>query len=315
MALEKFIDVKFAAKTLAMIDQANDILTEYEADGLTLTLRQLYYQFVSRDLLANKQSEYKRLGSIINEARQAGLIDWSMIEDRTRNLQTHSFWNSPASIIRSAAQSYAENLWKSQDVRVEVWIEKDALVGVIERICNERRVPYFACRGNTSQSETYSAGLRYREYIADGLRPIVLHLGDHDPNGIDMTRDNRERLTMFAQDDVEVRRLALNMDQVRRYNPPPNPVKFTDSRSGGYVKKFGKQSWELDALEPRVIEKLIADELDGLIDPDAWDEALAKEKAQKKTLATAAQRWPDVQEFLGKTPNDEDDDAADDGEE
>ncbi len=295
---EKFIDIKFSAGSLAIIRTANDILAEYKADNLTLTLRQLYYQFVSRDLIKNQQSEYKRLGSIINDARQAGLVDWAMIEDRTRNLVTHSSWSSPGGIIRSAAHSYRRDIWKEQEYRPEVWIEKDALIGVIERICDERRVPYFACRGNTSQSETYAAGKRFEEYLADGFRPIILHLGDHDPNGIDMTRDNRKRITMFAKDDIEVRRLALNMDQVEQYNPPPNPVKFTDSRSGGYVAKFGTSSWELDALEPRVISDLISDELDGLIDPDKWEDEIEKENEERDALSKAAKLWPDVEKFL-----------------
>ena len=134
--------------------------------------------------------------------------------------------------------------------------------------------------------------------MADGLRPIVLHLGDHDPNGIDMTRDNRQRLTMFAKDDVEVRRLALNMDQVDQYKPPPNPVKFTDSRASGYVQKFGMSSWELDALEPRVISELISDELDDLIDADAWEAQLEVESDERDALTTAAKRWPDIEKFL-----------------
>jgi hypothetical protein len=114
---EKFIDIKFYAGSLAIIQTANDILAEYKADNLTLTLRQLYYQFVSRDLIANKQSEYKRLGSIINDARQAGLVDWARIEDRTRNLVTHSSWDSPGGIIRSAAHSYRRDIWQEQEYR------------------------------------------------------------------------------------------------------------------------------------------------------------------------------------------------------
>jgi len=83
-------DKNFSPSTLAVIDQANEIIDEYQTDGLKLTLRQLYYQFVSRALIANKQSEYKRLGSIINDARLAGLVDWKAIEDRTRNLKRNS---------------------------------------------------------------------------------------------------------------------------------------------------------------------------------------------------------------------------------
>ena len=128
-------------------------------------------------------------------------------------------------------------------------------------VCNEFRLPYFACRGNNSESEQYKAGKRFEAHLANGLTPVVLHLGDHDPNGLDMTRDNRDRLAMFARQGVEVRRLALNMDQIERYRPPPNPAKETDTRYAAYAKQFGRECWELDALVPTVIANLIPTEV------------------------------------------------------
>src|SRR5262249_10346260 len=158
------------------------------AQGYNLTLRQLFYQFVSRDLIPNNVRSYKRLGSIINDARLAGLIDWSAIEDRTRNLHELPCWRTPAGIIRSCAQQYRTDLWAKQENRVEVWIEKEALAGVFERVCDELRVPFFSCRGYTSQSEMWVAGHRLKRIIDAGQRPVILHFGDHDPSGMDMTR-------------------------------------------------------------------------------------------------------------------------------
>ena len=126
MALEKFITKKFRSSTLAIIAQANGIIAEYQAMGFTLTLRQLYYQFVARDLIPNKQSEYKRLGETINNARLAGLIDWSAIEDRTRNVRRTAMWDNPQSILDAVAAQYQENPWDTQKYAPEVWIEKDA---------------------------------------------------------------------------------------------------------------------------------------------------------------------------------------------
>ena len=165
---EAFINKKFSAPSLSLINHANQIIREYARQGFTLTLRQLYYQFVSRALIPNKQTEYKRLGSVISDARLAGLIDWSATEDRTRYLRRLSTWDEPADIIDSAAHSYRIDMWARQPVAPEVWIEKDALVGVIQGVCEERRVPYFACRGYSSQSEQYSAGKRMEAALADG---------------------------------------------------------------------------------------------------------------------------------------------------
>jgi hypothetical protein len=298
MSLEKFEAIRFHAKTTALINQANKIIAEYQVRGFILTLRQLFYQFVSRALLANKQSEYKRLGTVIKNGRRAGLIDWESIEDRTRSMRFRPWWDNPAGIVSGAAEQYREDLWRDQDFRPEVWIEKDALLGVIEGICDEFRVPYFACRGNNSESEIYKAGKRFEAQLARGVTPIVLHLGDHDPNGLDMTRDNRDRLAMFARRGVEVRRLALNMDQIERYRPPPNFAKETDSRFKAYAKKFGPDSWELDALDPTVIADLIRTAIEGMLDGAAWDAAKADEAANRSLLESASDKWASVEKFL-----------------
>lgn len=296
--LECFIPRNFSDGSLDIITHANQIIAEYQAQGFTLTLRQLYYQFVSRDLLKNTIREYKRLGSIINDARLAGVIDWEMIEDRTRNVQTISVWDDPAEILSSVGDQYKEDLWADQEHRVEVWIEKNALIGVIEPVCRRWRVPHLACIGYLSQSEQYAAGKRFAQIAKRGQTPVVLHLGDHDPSGIDMTRDNTDRLSMFAREGVDVRRLALNMSQIEQYRPPPNPAKETDSRHADYSAKYGDESWELDALEPTVIDNLIEREIRGLIDDDLWDEAKEKEDANGAALKSVADNWSKVQRFL-----------------
>lgn len=278
--------------TLAVIGWANGIIGEYEAEGFTLTLRQLFYQFVSRDLLANTERAYKRLGSIINDGRMAGLIDWSAIEDRLRMLRTQATWSDPQSIVRACAEQFRLDAWASQRYRPEVWIEKDALAGVIEPICLELRVPYFACRGYASASAVWRAGRRHREYIRDsGQVPIIFHLGDHDPSGLDMTRDNADRLEMFAEQGVQVRRLALNMAQIEQYEPPPNPTKMTDTRAAEYITRYGQESWELDALEPRVIAELIRSHVLELIDEGPWDKVMAQEKKHRRSLGHVGQNW------------------------
>ena len=298
MSCEPFEAFRFQAKTLRIIEQANVIIEEFHALGFVLTLRQLFYQFVSRAALENSQAAYKRLGSVVKDGRRAGLIDWDAIEDRTRFVRDRPTWACPARIMGDAAEQYLESLWRGQDIRVEVWLEKDALIGVIEGTCEEFRLPYFACRGNNSESEQHKAGQRFARYRAEGVTPIVLHLGDHDPNGIDMTRDNRDRLALFARHAVEVRRLALNMDQVERYRPPPNPAKETDTRFQAYVENYGAECWELDALSPTVIAALISDEVERMIDADAWNAAKAEEAFNRARLAKAAENWSLVENFL-----------------
>lgn len=297
---QKFQDIKLRTDTLAQIEKANTIIAEYEAQGFRLTLRQLYYQFVSRDLLENTEKNYKRLGDIISNGRLAGLIDWDAIEDRTRNLRSLGHWSDPAEIIYSAHSSFQIDRWANQPNRVEVWVEKDALVGVIEGVCEDNDVSYFACRGYTSQSEMYGAAQRLARYVKAGQDVTILHLGDHDPSGIDMTRDIRDRMEMFLRGlGCDVNRLALNWEQIELYSPPPNPAKTTDSRYAGYESEYGDESWELDALEPRVISDLIERNILALRDEDLWNDAIAEEEAHKAILARAARNWSRIVTYLG----------------
>jgi len=281
---------KFKPSTLAMIEQANVIIADYQAQGFELTLRQLYYQFVSRDLIPNTQRSYKILGSAINDGRLAGLIDWEAIVDRTRNLQRNSHWDSPAEIVETCVKSYAIDKWADQENRPEVWIEKDALAGVIEGVCRRNDVSYFSCRGYTSQSEMHAAALRLMRYQENGQTPVIIHLGDHDPSGVDMTRDIQDRLELFTRGELTVNRIALNMDQIRKHKPPPNPSKITDPRATGYLKIHGRQSWELDALEPKVLDRLIERTIMALRDDALWEAAEAREAADKDELREAAER-------------------------
>ena len=271
---EQFIDKNFRPATLAVIEQANVIIADYAAQGFSLTLRQLYYQFVARDLIANTERSYHRLGGIINDGRLAGLIDWNAIEDRTRNLQTNLRLRDPAAGIKLIREQYGIDMWENQPNRVEVWIEKEALAGVISGVCEELDVPYFACRGYVSQSEQWRAGKRMRRSYEMQQTTIVLHFGDHDPSGIDMTRDNQDRLTLLTSygNTPTVKRIALNMDQIEQYDPPPNPAKMTDSRFVNYMEKFGDYSWELDALEPRVLVALIREHVAKYCDDDLWEQ-------------------------------------------
>jgi hypothetical protein len=290
MSTEFFTMVNFRAKTVAMVDQANEILKKYTAQGFVLTLRQLYYQFVARLFLANDDRKYGRLGRTMTDARRAGLVDWEYIEDRTRDLETFPSWDSPANIVREAAQQYREDLSLDQQYRPEVWIEKAALIGVIA-VCERWRVSHMAARGYPSHSELYLAGKRFQDHLGEGFTPIDFYLDDHDPSGLDMTRSLREELSLYARNPIEVVRLGLNLDQVHGLYLPPNPAKETDKRYEQYVRETGcTDSWELDALSPTFIDGLIERAISDLVDHEAWEEAFDREQVNRDLLARTARR-------------------------
>lgn len=288
----------FGPDALDVIGKANVIIVEYLAQGFVLTLRQLYYQFVARGYLANKVKNYDRLGDIVSDARLAGLIDWTVIVDRTRNLQHNQHWTKPSEIIAGAMSTYRIDKWHNQENYVEVWVEKDALAGVLEGVCSELDVPLFPCRGYTSSSQTWAAGQRLIKQRGLGKAIHIIHLGDHDPSGIDMSRDIKARLDLFTCEPVHVLRIALNMAQVTRYNPPPNPAKVTDSRYEAYQWEYGDSSWELDALEPAVLVDLVRRAVNQYRDMDKWAEVLEEERKGRRTLEAILNDFPTVVSFL-----------------
>ena len=288
---EYFEGYNLTAASLARIEEANEIIDEYEGMGYKLTLRQLYYQFVSADLIENTERSYKNLGVLVNKARMSGLMDWDAIEDRTRNVQRWKINESMRSIFYAIEYDYALDFWKEQDVYVEVWVEKEALAEIVEQAVRKYKAPYLSCRGYISQSEAYRAGKRFHEHAAEGRECHLIHLGDHDPSGIDMTRDNRDRIWTMSGTDVWVDRIALNMDQIEEYRPPRNPAKLSDSRAGDYVQKYGRSSWELDALRPEVLEELIQSTLSNLINHQKWEETKRRQEEKRAQLERIYTNW------------------------
>ena len=289
---EKFIDIAFRHNSLTQINTINGILREYQAAGYDLSLRQLYYQLVARGIIENTEKSYKRTADIVNNARLAGLIDWDMITDRGRETITAPSWESPGDMVRAAASQFRLDPWKNQTNHIEVMVEKQALEGVLVPVCNQWGVSFTANKGYSSSSTLYETGKRLEnKSILERKTLWILYLGDHDPSGLDMTRDIEERLNMFATGAgyVNINRLALNMDQVRALNPPENPAKITDSRYKDYVSKFGQASWELDAIEPRELAALVTEAIKSRIDnPDAWQAVIDRQAAMTAKLYTIA---------------------------
>lgn len=297
MAHECFVPKKFSPESEALIDVMNGIIDDYQAEGYDLSLRQLYYQLVSRDLIPNTEQSYKRIGCILSDARLAGMVDWDAIVDRGRSLSANSHWNTPGEIVRACANQFMLDKWADQDWHVEVMVEKQALEGVLEPVCSDLDVGFTANKGYSSSSAMYLAGKRMEKKLDSGKNVAVIYLGDHDPSGIDMTRDVDDRIKMFAGFDfyesnfdrrMVIQRIALNMDQIKRYKPPPNPTKLTDSRAGGYLKLYGHTCWELDALEPRALAKLVSDAVLEYRDEDAWETQVYREQRARTVLTELA---------------------------
>lgn len=285
--------IRFHKKSAELIAKCDSIVSEYVQQGFRLTIRQLYYQLVARGHVENTVRSYENVQSLMTNARLAGLIDWDAIEDRTRGFIDRSHWTSGQEILHGAARGYHEDLWAEQETRVFVVVEKEALAGVLERVCHEYDLPLLPARG-------YPSAFTLREFAKERImgatrQIVVLHLGDHDPSGIDMTRDLIDRLSLFTRDTIEIdlQRIALTMAQIKEVNPPANPAKQTDARFESYRELYGDESWELDALSPTYLRQLVEDNVRPHIDGEAWEYTKARIAHIKARIATIADSFED----------------------
>lgn len=294
----------------AVIEDATRVCREYARQGLTLILRQVYYIFIARDMFPeswrdavlgtkNTQRNYKRLCKLLSDGRVAGLVDWDHIEDRGRRPVGGDYgYLDPAHRVSTVPDGYAITRWDGQPEYVEVWVEKESLAEVVGRPCRRWNVTSLACKGSPSTSVVHDAAVRLRRYERAGRKSTVVYLGDHDPTGLDISRDIQERLALFRS-TAQVDRIALNMDQVEELNPPPSPVKVTDSRTNGYIDRFGTdECWELDAIEPAQLDDLVERAILSRLDMGLWRQRERQEERDLVELRALADNWQAVRDYM-----------------
>ena len=254
---------------------------------------------MSRDIIPNKQSEYAKLSTLLTKGRMAGVVDWDAIEDRLRVPEKPGEWDSPKELIETYAQYFRRERMEGQEVYIEVWVEKDALSGVLKRVTEKYGINLMVNRGYSSTSAMHDAYQRVEEAMEEEKKVVILYLGDHDPSGIDMIRDIKDRMDTFSETELhtdwfKVKRIALTPEQIEEYNPPPNPTKLTDPRADWYIKEHGHTCWEVDALTPQVLHSLLEDNILELIDYDLYEQVLEKEREERdELLKVAKDNWPD----------------------
>lgn len=294
MAKIKFRSIRMNKANKNRLETINQIIEEYQEEGYILTLRQLYYQLVSRDVVPNKQSEYSKLSRVLKEGRMAGIVDWNAIEDRLRKPSVPSAFDSPKNVLNAAINQYALPRQKGQGIYLEVWVEKDALSGVLKRVTEKYHIPILVNRGYSSASAMYDSFMRFVDNGAYKERSVkILYLGDFDPSGLDMIRDIQDRIEEFKEGynnfsvdemEFEIIPIALTKEQINQYNPPPNPAKITDPRAKDFMLKHGNTSWEVDALRPDVLNRLLEDAVLGYIDKSMYDRIVKEEEKDKDRL-------------------------------
>jgi len=232
---QKFRDTQLGKKSLAHLEKINEIISDYQAQGYKLTLRQLYYQLVSRNVIANHDREYKKLSRVLTDGRMSGIVDWDAIEDRLRVPQNVYSVNDIYEALQDTIDQYRLKRQEGQKNHIEVWVEKDAISNVLKRVTQKYGINILVNRGYGSVTAMKDAYERYVWRIRKGQNAVILYLGDHDPSGLDMIRDISKRVNEmldYHAYSCQVVPIALTMEQIKEHDPPPNPAKLTDSRSG-----------------------------------------------------------------------------------
>jgi len=263
-------------KTLQLLNEVNDILSTHHP----MTVRQVYYQLVSRQVIKNDRSQYQAVSNVLVDARQEGTIPWDWIEDRLRRPRHVLMWEDLGDFSETIIQSYRRNVWLDQSTYIEVWLEKDALSGIFEDALDPYGVTLNVGRGYDGWDSIHNAAERYseREDVT------VLYFGDLDPSGDDMVRSLEERLGFFNC-FPEIIKCALTDEDVTRYNLPPDMTKKTDTRRAAFVARHGDIAVELDALPVDVLRDRLVAEVESRIDMVALAETRETEQAEIAKLA------------------------------
>lgn len=290
MAKVKYQDWNPQKKTMVMLEKLAEVIEDYKQRGFyPLSLRQIYYQAVARGFIPNSDNSYHSMTYNIKKAREAGIFDWDDVEDRNRFLRTQPHWNDPTEIIQSAAAQYARDSRSTQPNYIECWIEKDALIGVLEPVARKYDVPCFACKGFVSATANHETAARFKAQ-AHRERRIIIYAGDYDPSGFGINTSIVDKQALYGN-KVELIRIGLSKEQIRKYNPPPAPVKMKDTRSTKFIETHGTQVWELDALDPQIIADLYAEQIEALTDFDLVHEEKRREAVEKSMLYSVYQNW------------------------
>jgi hypothetical protein len=270
-------------RTRSDIDSIKAAIVEALKLDAPMTVRQVFYRLVSTGVIAKTEAEYKgTVVRLLGEMRRDGEIPFGWIADNTRWMRKPNTHESLEAMLRHTAEGYRRQVWDNQDAYVEVWLEKDALSGVLYQETSRWDVPLMVTRGYPSLSYLHSAA----QAIGAECKPAHLYyFGDYDPSGLDIPRKVEQDLRAFAPDaEITFTRVAVNEGQIQDLNLPTRPTKKTDSRSKG----FAGESVEVDAIPPRQLREMVRACIDRHVDPAAYRQLLAAERAERETLGNLA---------------------------
>ncbi len=276
--------IKRQRRSRAAMDELRTSIFEVVSEEHPATVRQVFYQLVGLGVIDKSEAEYKStVVRLLTSMRLDGTLPFGWIADNTRWMRKPQSHSSLAQAVQRTAETYRRSLWDNQDAYVEIWLEKDALAGVLYDVTEQWDVPLMVTRGYPSVTFLHSAS----EAIAAQDRPCYLYyFGDHDPSGVHIPINVEKRLREFAPEaDIHFERVAVTLEQIVRWGLPTRPTKKTDTRS----RNFQGESVEVDAIPPRQLRSLATSCIERHINSNALYVMRVAEDSERKALAAWAE--------------------------
>jgi len=265
--------------SLILIEQVQKIISSYD---FALTLRQIYYQLVAKQIIPNEQRYYKKLSRICVMGRNEGILSEEGFADRLREVDKLSSWADLNQFMETVKRSYHKDKWQNQDKYIEIWTEKDALRSVLTEITYQYDVSLMVARGQLSRTAIYEAFNRYK--IQSDKECYLYYCGDFDPSGLSIYESIKERLEKFGV-FIKYERIALTEEQIKKYQLPSDPAKQSDPNYNKFVSLYGSDMVvELDSLPPDVLRDIIKDCISKNIDAGLLAQVQKEETKEQDKL-------------------------------
>ena len=279
--------VKRQRATRAQMAERRLALYEIVAEQQPMTVRQVFYQATVRGVVDKTEESYAKVQRLLVDLRRQGVLPYEWIADNTRWMRKPRTFSGPEEALRNTAVLYRKALWNDADAYVEIWLEKDALAGVVIEVTREFDVPLMVSRGYASLSFLHSAA----KTMANEDRPcFVYYFGDHDPSGVNAAEKIEEAMRDLAPGaEIHFTRAAVTPEQIESLELPTRPTKATDSRAKSWGG--GDRSVELDAIRPNILRGLVRAFIEEHMPPTEFARLRRIEEAERDTLREVVGTW------------------------
>jgi len=280
----------FSKHNGVLIKQINSMFEAYAGQGYQITLRQLYYYLISKHKMGNTAAKYKALAKLVEDACLSGDIDWNWLQ-ASRRMSRGFFYKKPLDILQTCTQKFRVDPWAPQSSRVEVWVNKDNLLDTVKKMCAEYSVPVMSCQ-NLSIAEMHNCAKRIVNNRENYQGTNIIYLSDHDPDGYSTHHKITKTMRLFCHTyatKFSFEKAAISPGTVNRYNLIPAPGVVQDAF---YKKEYGELTWELEALPPSALHKIILSAIEKYLDRDLFKQAQDKTLTGQKYLSRlGAKAW------------------------